>query len=73
METSELKAFADELVEMHRGTYIDLGTWPKAMSIVRRFYRVKTETTFTEIRGYEYKEKTKQHGLDEKYKHRPNC
>ena len=54
METSELKAFADELVEMHRGTYIDLGTWPKAMSIVRRFSRVKTERTFTEIRGYEY-------------------
>jgi hypothetical protein len=60
---------------MHRGTYINLDTWPKAMSIVRRFYRVETEMTFTqipEVNRYLDKAKAK-HGLNEKYKHRPNC
>jgi hypothetical protein len=39
----ELHEFADELVEMHRGTYINLFTWPKALEVVKRFYDIEDE------------------------------
>lgn len=42
----ELHEFADELVDMHRGTYINLFTWPKALDIVKRFYDIEDEFIF---------------------------
>ena len=35
-----LERLADELVEMHKGTFIELGTWETAREIVERFYEV---------------------------------
>ena len=45
-----LKRLVDELVEMHRGTYIDLGYWETARIAVERFYRVNV---ILEIKGKE--------------------
>lgn len=65
-----LEQLAKELVQMHKDTAIDLSDWPKALLIVRRYFRVQTKLEFTEISskskvGYKYE--------NEKYKHRPNC
>jgi RNase P/RNase MRP subunit p30 len=35
-----LERLADELVEMHNGTYIELSTWETAREVVERFYEV---------------------------------
>ena len=35
-----LERLADELVDLHKGTYIDLGTWETATEVVSRFYEV---------------------------------
>lgn len=43
-----LERLADELAEMHRGTYIDLGSWETARELVDRYYRV---VTIVEIKG----------------------
>jgi len=39
----EMVQFVDELIHMHRGTYIDLFTWPLALSIVKRYYDIEDE------------------------------
>jgi hypothetical protein len=43
-----LERLADELAEMHKGTYIDLGSWETARELVDRYYRV---VTMVEIKG----------------------
>ncbi len=41
MNDNELaKALADDLVEMHVGTYIDLRSWPAALELVSRYHSV---------------------------------
>ena len=42
-DDKEMVAFVDELIDMHRGTYIDLLTWPLALSIVKRYYDIEDE------------------------------
>lgn len=39
----EMVKFVDELISMHRGTYINLFTWPSALAIVRRYYDIEDE------------------------------
>jgi hypothetical protein len=39
----EMVDFVNELIKMHRGTYIDLFTWPLALSIVKRYYDIEDE------------------------------
>jgi len=36
---------ADELADLHNGTYIELGTWETARELVERFYEVNVEVT----------------------------
>jgi hypothetical protein len=43
-----LERLADELVEMHETTAIDLGYWETAREIVERFYDVKITLTITD-------------------------
>lgn len=38
-----LERIADDLVQMHLDTGIDLGYWETAKEVVERFYRVTTE------------------------------
>ncbi len=40
---NEMVKFVDELISMHRGTYINLFTWPSALAIVRRYYDIEDE------------------------------
>lgn len=40
-----LKRLADELAELHKGTYIDLATWETARELVERFYRVEVKVS----------------------------
>ncbi len=35
-----MERLADDLVEMHRGTYIDLATWETGRELVERYYQV---------------------------------
>ena len=39
----EMVKFVDELISMHRGTYINLFTWPSALAIIRRYYDIEDE------------------------------
>jgi hypothetical protein len=39
----EMVDFVNELIKMHRGTYINLFTWPLALSIVKRYYDIEDE------------------------------
>ena len=69
-----LEQLVNELVQMHKDTAIDLADWPKALVIVKRYFRVETKLEFTYLKD---KEKSKM-GIhskyeNEKYKHRPNC
>ena len=43
-----LERLADELAQMHKDTYIDLGSWETARELVDRYYRV---VTIVEIKG----------------------
>jgi hypothetical protein len=35
-----MERLADDLVEMHRGTYIDLAAWETGRELVERYYQV---------------------------------
>ena len=40
-----LKRMADDLVEMHEQTGIDLGYWNTGLEVVKRFYEVDIDVT----------------------------
>jgi hypothetical protein len=42
-----LQRLADELVQAHNETGIDLGYWETAREVVERFYSVKVKLTIT--------------------------
>jgi hypothetical protein len=42
-----LQRLADELVQAHKETGIDLGYWETAREVVERFYSVKVKLTIT--------------------------
>lgn len=42
-----LERMADEFVDMHKGTYIDLVRWETALELVERFYNVDAKIVFT--------------------------
>jgi len=65
-----LESLAKELVEMHKGTFIDLAEWPKALVIVKRYYSVNTTLEFTKLVD---KKSEKSKFENQKYQHRPNC
>lgn len=46
-----LERMADDLVEAHNGTYIDLATWETAREIVERFYEVDVIVAIGDKKG----------------------
>lgn len=46
-----LQRMADDLVEMHNDTGIDLGYWETAKEVVERFYWVTTEVVVHDKRS----------------------
>lgn len=66
----QLELLSKELVEMHREGAIDLAEWPKALTIVKRYFRVNTTLEFTKLVDKKLENSKFE---DEKYQHRPNC
>jgi hypothetical protein len=42
-----LERMADEFVDMHKGTYIDIVRWETALEVVERFYNVDAKIVFS--------------------------